>query len=352
MKHCEMGSEFWEAPIGDVRNDIFKDNTVFVLSGRTALDLVARDIIQERKCRSICLPSYCCESMVEPFLRLGLKVKYYDVIPSNDGLHRVIPENHDYNIILLLDYFGFTQTETVEIARQEHDRGTVVIVDQVQSFYSVSDASKYADYMVMSWRKWFFSCAAAARKTFGEWKILPPHKVNSKYIDLRKEAARRKENYLNRDIGEKKLYLEKYEEAESLLETDYADYVADLDSINELQHLHTAGIKKRRQENASAIFKVLSSIDDKRIRPLFPQTNKDDVPLFVPVLIDPLIRTDLRRYLIQNQVYCPIHWPAIKTDGGKELYASELSLLCDQRYTQMDIEREMNLIKEFFAHHA
>ena len=78
----------------------------------------------------------------------------------------------------------------------------------------------------------------------------------------------------------------------------------------------------------------------------------DDTPLFVPVLVNPTLRANLRRFLIQNQVYCPIHWPDARTGGGAVLYASELSLLCDQRYTAEDIKLEMNLIKEFFKNHA
>ena len=69
-------------------------------------------------------------------------------------------------------------------------------------------------------------------------------------------------------------------------------------------------------------------------------------------MVDAELRGELRSFLIQNQVYCPIHWPDAQTGGGAALYAQELSLLCDQRYTAADMEREMQLIKEFFKHHA
>ena len=122
--------------------------------------------------------------------------------------------------------------------------------------------------------------------------------------------------------------------------------------MDALRHLDIALLKQRRRENADVIYEALNELDDPRICPLFPQMGAADTPLFVPVLVDPTIRADLRRFLIQNQVYCPIHWPDAQTGGGSALYASELSLLCDQRYTTTDIEREMNLIKEFLIHHA
>jgi hypothetical protein len=289
--------------------------------------------------------------MISPFQRMGLKLCFYDVLPSSDGVRRVLPERHNCDAVLLLDYFGFSQAETVELAEQEKERGTAVILDQVQSIYSVSDAVQYADYTITSWRKWFFSCAASAAKHHGKWLVRPPKPANDYYVSLRRKAARQKADYLERGMGDKKAFLEAFTEAEELLDMDFSDYAADPESVNELLHIDTSFLKQRRRENAAVIYEVLNTIDDKRMRPLFPRVDENDVPLFVPVLTDPAIRTDLRRFLIQNQVYCPIHWPDPQTGGGTALYAKELSLLCDQRYTEADMEGEMNLIKEFFTSH-
>ena len=348
----ELGSEFWNVPQGDTTSAFPDTNTQFVLSGRTALELVARDLITERKIRSVCLPAYCCDSMLLPFQRSGLELRFYDVLPSADGMRRVLPENHGCDAVLLLDYFGFSQAETAELAKRERDRGTAVIVDRVQSLYSESDAVQYADYSVTSWRKWFFSCAAAAVKHHGEWLVNPNKPASEQYVSLRKEAAKKKAAYLDQGIGEKQAFLDGFAEAEELLDADFSDYAADPESVDALRHLDIALLKQRRRENASVIYETLNEVDEPRIRPLFPQMGADDTPLFVPVLVDPAIRADLRRFLIQNQVYCPIHWPYAQTGGGAMLYARELSLLCDQRYTAADIEREMNLIKEFFKYHA
>ena len=136
------------------------------------------------------------------------------------------------------------------------------------------------------------------------------------------------------------------------MDLDFSDYAADSDSVDALSSLDVQFLKQRRHENASVIYEALNELDNPSIRPLFPQLGENDTPLFVPVLVSPEIRADLRRFLIQNQVYCPIHWPDAQTGGGAALYASELSLLCDQRYTAEDIKLEMNLIKEFFKYHA
>lgn len=348
----ELGSEFWNVPQCNNSAELPDENTQFVLSGRTALELVARDLIAERKIRCICLPAYCCDSMLSPFQKAGLELRFYDVVPSDDGVQRLLPKNHGCDAVLLLDFFGFSQTETAALAERERNRGTAVILDRVQSLYSESDAVQYADYSVTSWRKWFFSCAAAAKKHHGEWLVQPTVPANEQYVSLRKEAAEKKAAYLEQGVGDKQAFLGGFAQAEELLDADFSDYAADPHSVDALRNLDVSFLKRQRRKNASAIYESLNELDDHRIRPLFPQMGADDTPLFVPVIVDPAIRADLRRFLIQNQVYCPVHWPDAQTGGGEALYASELSLLCDQRYTTEDIKTEMNLIKEFFKYHA
>lgn len=348
----ELGSEFWNVPQSDTTAVLPDDHTQFVLSGRTALELVARDLIAERKIRSVCIPAYCCDSMLFPFQRAGLELRFYDVLPSTDGVRRMLPENHGCDAVLLLDYFGFSQPETAALAEREHERGTAVILDRVQSLYSESEAVKYADYSVTSWRKWFFSCAAAAKKHSGLWSVKPTKPANARFVSFRKEAAEKKAAYLERGVGNKQAFLEGFAQAEELLDADFSDYAADPESVDALRGLDVPFLTRQRRENAAVIYKALNGLDNSCIRPMFPQLGAGDTPLFVPVLVDPTIRTDLRRFLIQNQVYCPVHWPDAQTGGGATLYASELSLLCDQRYTAEDIKMEMNLIKEFFKNHA
>ena len=258
----ELGSEFWNVPQCDTVSALPDDHTQFVLSGRTALELVALDLIAERKIRSVCLPAYCCDSMIIPFQRAGLELRFYDIVPSDDGVRRLLPENHGCDAVLLLDFFGFSQPETAALAKREHDRGTAVILDRVQSLYSESDATQYADYSVTSWRKWFFSCAAAAKKYSGVWSAKPSKSANAQYVSLRKEAAQHKAAYLEHGLGEKQPFLDGFAQAEELLDTDFSDYAADSDSVDALRRLDIPLLKQRRRENATVICEALNELDD------------------------------------------------------------------------------------------
>ena len=105
-------------------------------------------------------------------------------------------------------------------------------------------------------------------------------------------------------------------------------------------------IKRRRRINAQILMKAFSE------QIMFSTLLEEDCPLFVPILVPCGKRDELRRYLIEHDIYCPIHWPVSKyhvLDKSVEaIYKNELSLVCDQRYTEDDMYRIVNTIKSFW----
>ena len=75
-------------------------------------------------------------------------------------------------------------------------------------------------------------------------------------------------------------------------------------------------------------------------------------PLFVPVLVPEGRRDALRKHLIQNEIYCPVHWPLTEhhkiDQRSAAIYENELSLVCDQRYGAADMERIVKTVKNFW----
>lgn len=121
-----------------------------------------------------------------------------------------------------------------------------------------------------------------------------------------------------------------------------------------VKHLDVNVIRTRRRTNAEFLLEGLSNelaIDV--IYPIFTTLSKDDVPLFIPVLIkNQPLRDSLRKYLTTHDIYCPIHWPVtsyhILTPKTQNIYNRELSIVCDQRYDLLDMRRIINTIREFF----
>ena len=124
----EIGSEFWTGctPTSGVEYTmrpacIYESHQYKVtetLSGRTALEHIVEILTGQGKNRAY-LPSYCCHTMIEPFLKHGMTVDFYDVECTNNGLHRRLERDAQYDAILLMDYFGHTDAETIEIAERE-----------------------------------------------------------------------------------------------------------------------------------------------------------------------------------------------------------------------------------------
>ena len=85
----EIGSEFWLKDIPTQHIEDLPqwlnvgDDRQFLLSGRTAIDFVLEDISQDISC--VYMPSYCCESILQPFVDKEIHIEFYDVVISDKG---------------------------------------------------------------------------------------------------------------------------------------------------------------------------------------------------------------------------------------------------------------------------
>lgn len=321
----EIGSEFWDIPTGG-QNRLFPDNTQWFLSGRSAL----QTIIEKADTKTAALPSWCCGSMIKPFLDAGVKVSFYPVY-MDGGLAQDL-SCVDAEAILVMDYFGYTGE--VDLTGFS---GTV-IRDVTHSL--LSKTYNDAHYYFGSLRKW----AGFWTGGYG-WGFecgVPP--VDDAYVVMRKAAMETKAQYISGKITHKD-YLRVFGEAEEHLEQSHPTAAAARD-MELASKLDVDLIKSRRRANAARLLEAFSDIA------VFPAMEAADCPLFVPILVPDGKRDALRRYLIEREIYCPAHWPvsAYHSLDGKtrQLYTDELSLVCDQRYTLEDMERMIEAIREFW----
>lgn len=337
----EIGSEFWDVPARGERR--------FLLSGRTALEYILRDILAEHEIGSALLPSYCCHTMIEPFVRHGIPVRFYDVFShSEKGLCAEIPESRSNEIFYYMSYFGFHGFSEVN-PNALRDEFKVVIEDRTHSW--LRDGGISADYSYISFRKWagFYGIAEADKKN-GSF-IQLNGRVGEKYCGKRKKAMLLKEQYIKGFIGEnaKESFLDGFSDAEDLLATDYIGYVPTGECMLQLANADFDFIREKRRENASILIQGLREIQGCEL--MFKAIESEDTPLFVPILVEPG-REGLREYLIRHQIYCPAHWPLSEyhqglTERGKSVYDKELSLVCDQRYSTEDMERMVRIIRRY-----
>lgn len=325
----EIGSEFWfDGSIIEKKTALCHDCAV-LLSGRTALDYVCR----ECKIRSISLPSYCCSTMIGPFLQNGVKVQFYDVDIN------VISYSSEKNCdaVLVIDYFGFQDPGMKQIAKQAHENGQIVIYDSTHRLTGNSDIERYADYSILSYRKWYYCNYAVVRKQNGLFQLPLPERTNEAYIAVREKAAKQKAEFMLNGTVEKQAFLDLYAKANSILHMDYKNYAGIPASEDD------DSIVQKRRENAKVLMDGVYAI--KGISLWKPALRDEDTPLFVPILFENAEeRARVRSYLIGKNIYCPIHWQLSELHGtaDSDLYQRELSLVCDQRYGKEEMERELS----------
>lgn len=326
----EIGSEFWDAPISNKINNIFPKNTKWFLSGRIALRYIIRDIKLKKNIHTAALPSWCCDSMIIPFIQENIKVLFYKVYLSDNGLVQISDVIAD--VILVIDYFGFSTKQDFS------NYNGIVIRDLTHSvmFNIHNDASYYFG----SLRKW---CGIyTGGFSYGNFSNnIRIDCIDNDYLNLRKEAMLQKKAYIDGEMNEKN-YLNLFLSAEKMLDNISSVIGSDNRDIFLAEHLDIDLIKAKRRNNFEVLHKELSSYL------IIKEYNDDDCPLFFPIIVNN--RDLLKKYLINNQIYCPVHWPITalhKLDVQTSyIYTHELSIVCDQRYSEEDMEYMCSVIKE------
>lgn len=333
MEYLEKWDEFTRQPITNINTSI-KDDRVYVMSGRTALNFIIRDILSRKTINSIYMPEYSSTSMISPIIEYNIRIFFYKVCFSSRLLIE-FDENNEFDCVLLMDYFGFSSQSILEIAENQRSKGKIVIIDNTQTLLCKCDYSIYADYTFASYRKWYASNAAEIIMKESEPLIIS--NTNMNYESLRNELFseilkgnnRNRIQMLNREIS-------------LVLESDYKNYIPSQSEIYYNQNVEREDIFKARRRNAQILLEGLKLIDSKRFDLMFKRIKTADCPLCIPIVLSASEnRESFLRYLIANSIMCTYHWNLgplhLQSSNQNSLFTHEVSLACDQRLTVSDI---------------
>ena len=162
-----------------------------------------------------------------------------------------------------------------------------------------------------------------------------------------RNAAQKKRAYCDDKVGDKQTFLDLYKAANTLLAKDYIGYKAHDAEIAKLETADAEHIRSKRRANAEYLF---SALRGKGIL-LFDTLKPEDCPLHVPITLPAEQRDRLRSALTAQAVYCPAHWPVDENYPYRKtiLHDTEISLVCDQRYSIENIKREAEIVLNFMA---
>lgn len=338
----EIGSEYHYENQKEETNFNTKrlNNYILTFSGRTSIETVLKNETQIKK---VLLPSYCCDSMIEPFRQAGIIVDFYDVYYENE-IKININIDQDIDAVLWCNYFGFDVS--MPDMKEFINRGGVIIEDITHSLISNQIYHKQSSYLIGSIRKWGPVLSGGICVALdGNFREKPKECPNQEFIDKKKKAMILKQKYLS---GDKEIYkdqfLSMFSESNKWLANNYSCLKIDDESLKILNSIDWKDVYQRRCDNATILYGGLENC--KNIKPLF-NIIKMNCPLFLPVIVDKEHRQSLRKYLIENEIYCPIHWPKPNDKCESNLYDIELSLICDQRYNKDDIQKMVDVIKKW-----
>src|SRR5699024_2517774 len=126
----------------------------FTFSGRSAIELAIVDILKSHNIKRVYMPSYCCYSMLSPFIKHNIDILFYDVTITPIGLNYEINLNENFDLFFSMSYFGIehTQDELIKLLREKK---ILIIEDITHRLLSKKNHSPDADYLIASLRKWF-----------------------------------------------------------------------------------------------------------------------------------------------------------------------------------------------------
>lgn len=335
----EIGSEYSLDNLDEARNNnINSYNGEFVFSGRTAIEMVLKN---EKFIRKALLPSYCCDSMIEPFRKAKIEVDFYSV-KYEEELKIDLKIEDDVDCILWCNYFGFNYL--MPNLSSFIKSGGIIIEDITHSFYSKNKFHEQSTYLVASLRKWEpIICGGYVSTKLSNKKVLNLMQPPNSFLEKKKHAMLMKKEYLldNSSVS-KQEFLNLFSETNKWLANNYSRLSIDEYSKNYLMNIDYKNHREQRIKNAKILYEGLR--DCFNIQFLFSLDDMD-CPLFVPIIVTNGKRNEIRNRLIENQIYCPIHWPHPNDKCCESnLYDLELSLVCDHRYNENDMQRIVDVL--------
>ena len=336
----EYGSEF------DLRSNLafaghfaIPESWQLFRSGRDALRAFARLAGRKR----VLLPALCCESMLLPFQQNGYELGLYrlraDYRADTEDLLRKLT---DGSVLLYMRYFGIRPFSDAFLhALRESGRDLLFLEDRTHDILVPRAPGGFQpDAAAASLRKW----AALPEGGMLETGLgtAAAAATDTRYGDLRLDAMEKKSRFL--EYGGDALredYMKELKAAAALLDEGAAPAAMHPEYRAILGGLDLAAILKARRRNLRRL--------RERLRPLIESGTirlMTDAPeasgLYLPILIEE--RDRVQRELIRRKLYCPAAiWPEPPEAAGVcpvSRYVTEhmLSLLCDQRYSEADMD--------------
>ena len=223
-----------------------------------------------------------------------------------------------------------------------HKEGCAVIEDITHALLSEYQHSEKPDYYAASLRKWFPRPAGGwLGKNTGPLAAKPDQESGTG-LELKIKAMEQKGLYITGKNDDKYSFLVDASEFENGLVL--LDCRSKMDEMSKklMSRSDIEYIKYRRKTNARYLYEKLFRIKEITFMNK-PEDWEVTCPISVPVLLPHTLRNNLVCALSQEGIYCETPWPE-QMGASAGIRSNILTLVCDQRYSDKDMDRMANAI--------
>lgn len=322
-------------------------NFSYFNTGRAAIEALLVFLKEQGK-RKVWLPGYDCSSVLVSAKRAGVDIELYAVDKGLNVDCSVFEKVQENDILYLVNFFGKPELQsTLGLIRETQKNKIVIIEDLTLGLLSSGNTVGFGDYIIGSVRKWLPITDGGFVASLNPLPEFKKEQASNDYTFYYFAAQIMKDSYLKDTALDKQQYLDISNEGMTALFSDYT--IREISSVARriVDSTDLNKVASERLDNYKYLYQLLSSISKLR---LMVAPVEGMVPLGLVVCVED--RDTLFKYLIQNNVYCNIHWR--ENDSTRQFedadYLSKhcLTIPCDQRYNHEHMEYIYNTIKRYY----
>ncbi len=334
--------------LSDIKHSFYYD------SGRSALRMLVSLLNKDYK---VFLPEYICESVINCFDRQY--VHFYRInndfsIDTDDLKNKLetfaltAPYNPNpiHTVIFLMHYFGAVQSQESlsQIKELAEKYNCLIIEDTTHSIFS--SKMTIGDYAVCSIRKWFPISKGGVLYSNTAPIGLPTYSPEPNADNEKVTGLILKDLYIKNKLDCNELYRKIFKDYESRIDNQQIIYsISDLDRYI-VECINIPRLVQRRQNNYLYVKSVI------KVNGIIPTViiKDNECPFSFPIRVPD--RDDFRQYLIQNNIYCAVHWPTDNICPNERPKANAnsqelISLPIDQRYGPNELNYMIDVITKY-----
>lgn len=329
-----IGGYFGLEKINEFKPFFESESAFYLNSGRHSLEFIIRGI---KNIKKIFIPSYTCEVVLEPVLKLGISFEFYRINNELEIDANFLEKISNDEYIIINNYFGLKDDYLEKVSTRFKNLLPQIIIDASQSLYFKNSSFNYVFYSFPKFVGVPDGGVAVIKKDIQFYQTLfETLDVSISYDNF--------SHLLKRiDIGSE----EGYEDFKKSM--NRASY-APLQKISGLtkmlvDQINYDEIRKKRRDNFDFLNASL-----KELNLIHFDLGRNNVPLNYPFLIRD--GRGLKNHLLENKIYLPTYWESvnnrIEAGSAEETFVNDVAFIpVDQRLGEIEMNYIIKKIENY-----